>query len=71
VRQVIQEGADLALDGLAVYMMDVRGFGASTRPASMSLPIDKAPPAVPAPEAVRDIGAVVNWVRERDAAIAI
>lgn len=56
---------DIASVGHVVYLMDVRGFGNSTKPSSMASTDPKAPPAVSADEAVRDIAAVVNWIRLR------
>ena len=53
--------------GHSVYIMDARGFGQSSPPASFALPIEDAPPAVPVEEAARDIGAVVDWIRSRNA----
>ena len=72
--------AVFARAGHPVYIMDVRGFGnstfrpkwfgrlrraSSTRPASMNQPIERCPPAVSSEEAVRDISAVVDWIRTR------
>jgi pimeloyl-ACP methyl ester carboxylesterase len=60
---------DLALRGFTVYVMDVRGYGASTRPVEMDQPPDAHTPLVRSDQAARDIGAVVNWIRiERHAA---
>ena len=44
--------------------MDVRGYGRSSRPTAMGEPADKNPPLVRSDEAVRDIGAVVDWIRK-------
>ena len=55
-----------ATAGHAAYILDVRGFGRSTRPGSFELPVAEALPAVPIEEAVRDIQAVVNWIRARN-----
>lgn len=57
--------ADLARAGHAVYLMDARGYGRSTRPPEMSEPPDANPPLVRSSEVVRDIAAVVDWVRDR------
>ncbi|MBD2103696.1 alpha/beta fold hydrolase [Leptolyngbya sp. FACHB-261] len=57
---------DLARAGHSVYLMDVRGFGRSTRPASMSQPLTASPPAVTSAEAVEDISTVVSWLRVRN-----
>lgn len=54
---------DLALSGYAVYVMDVRGYGSSTRPKEMSQPPGIHPPLVRSNEAARDIDAVVDWIR--------
>ena len=57
--------ADLAQRGFDVYLMDVRGYGKSTRPAAMDQPPTVHPPLVRSNEAVRDIGAVVDSIRQR------
>ena len=46
--------ADLAASGLCVYIVDIRGYGDSTRPAAMSEPADNNPPLVRSPEPVVD-----------------
>jgi len=56
---------DLAERGFTVYVMDVRGYGRSSRPAAMEQPPEKNAPLVRLDEAVRDIGAVVDWIRKR------
>jgi len=55
---------DLAERGFTVYVMDIRGYGRSSRPTAMGEPADKNPPLVRSDEAVRDIGAVVDWIRK-------
>ena len=55
---------DLARRGLDVFVMDVRGYGASTRPKEMEDPVTAHAPLVRSNEAARDIGAVVSWIRE-------
>lgn len=57
--------ADLATAGHVVYVMDARGYGASTRPAELSLPPTASPPVVRGNDVVRDVEAVVNEIRER------
>lgn len=56
---------DLARAGHAAFVMDVRGWGRSTRPAALDQPVDANPPAVRSDEAVRDIAAVIDWIRKR------
>lgn len=67
---------DLSLDGLSwmdfiaragydVYLVDVRGYGGSTRPAAMSEPPDRNPPIATLGEAVDDIDAAVDFIRRR------
>jgi len=67
---------DLSLDGLSwmdfiaragydVYLVDVRGYGGSTRPAAMSEPPDRNPPVATLGEAVDDVDAAVNFILRR------
>ena len=56
--------ADLAIAGHVVYVMDVRGWGRSTRPAVLEEPPERNPPAVRGDEAARDIAAVTAAIRE-------
>lgn len=56
---------NIAVSGHVVYLMDVRGFGNSVKPAAMDSTDESAPPAVSSHEAVRDISAVVNWILRR------
>jgi pimeloyl-ACP methyl ester carboxylesterase len=57
--------ADLAQLGLDVYIMDVRGYGRSTRPREMEEPPSSHAPLVRSNEVVRDISAVVDSIRQR------
>ncbi|MUG95061.1 alpha/beta fold hydrolase [Scytonema sp. UIC 10036] len=57
---------DLASAGHTVYLMNVRGWEKSTRPAALNQPQDKNPPSVTSSEAVGDISAVMDWIRERE-----
>ncbi|MCI0351886.1 MAG: alpha/beta hydrolase [Acidobacteriales bacterium] len=57
--------ASLAERGFRVYVMDVRGYGRSTRPREMSQPPDANPPLVRSTVAIRDVGAVVGWIRKQ------
>lgn len=65
---------DLALDGFSwmdylacrgfdVYLVDLRGYGRSTRPPEMAQPAEANPPIVTTAVAVADVGAAVDWIR--------
>ncbi|HQR55536.1 MAG TPA: alpha/beta hydrolase [Burkholderiaceae bacterium] len=67
---------DLSLDGLSwmdyiaragydVYLVDVRGYGGSTRPPAMSEPPDRNPPVATLGEAVDDVAAAVDFILRR------
>jgi len=67
---------DLQLEGLSwmdyiaqrgwdVYLMDIRGYGASTRPPQMSLPPTENQPIVNTDVAVRDVATVVDHILAR------
>jgi len=71
-----ESGFDLPLSGLSwmdyiaqrgwdVYIMDLRGYGRSTRPPEMSRPLNDNPPIVNTDVAVRDVGAVVDYILSR------
>jgi pimeloyl-ACP methyl ester carboxylesterase len=64
---------DIASVGHVVYLMDVRGFGNSAKPAAMDSNDESTPPAASSAEALRDISAVVNWVigRSRESKVAL
>lgn len=54
---------DLARDGHRVIVMDASGYGGSTRPPVMAEPPGANPPAVTGEQVVKDIDAVVRWLR--------
>lgn len=67
---------DLKLDGLSwmdyiaargydVYMVDIRGYGKSSRPAEMDQPAAANKPIVSTDTAARDYGAAADFVRAR------
>jgi len=57
--------ADLAEAGLAVYIVDLRGYGASTRPLAMSEPRAPGAPLVRSGAAVQDLAAAVDAILAR------
>jgi alpha-beta hydrolase superfamily lysophospholipase len=63
--------ADFAVHGLCVYVVDIRGYGDSTRPPEMREPVEKHPPLVRTVEATRDIDAAVDLARERSGATRV
>jgi len=57
--------ADLAARGLCAYLVDVRGYGESTRSSEMGEPAEKNAPLVRSVQAARDIDAAVDFVHGR------
>jgi pimeloyl-ACP methyl ester carboxylesterase len=55
----------IARRGFDVYLLDLPGYGRSTRPASMEQPADAGQPVETTAQAVADYGAVVDWVLAR------
>jgi pimeloyl-ACP methyl ester carboxylesterase len=55
----------VARQGFDVYLVDVRGYGASTRPPEMDQPAADNKPIVDTPTAARDVGAAVNYIAQK------
>ncbi len=55
----------IAQRGWDVYIMDLRGYGRSTRPPEMSKPAAENPPIVNTDVAVKDVSAVVDHILAR------
>ncbi len=55
----------VAARGYDVYLLDIRGYGRSTRPAQMARPAEQSPPIVHTEEAARDIEAAVAFILQR------
>ena len=56
---------DLAEHGFDVWLMDLPGYGRSTRPAAMEQPAAENPPIETTADAVRHYGAVADYVLKR------
>ena len=54
----------LAARGWDVWLVDVRGYSRSTRPAAMDGPPGTGTPIATTAEAARDVGAVVDFIRK-------
>jgi pimeloyl-ACP methyl ester carboxylesterase len=55
----------IAARGYDVYLIDLRGYGQSTRPPEMAQKPDANPPIVRGDTAVKDIGTVVDFILAR------
>jgi len=55
----------IALQGYDVYLVDVRGYGKSTRPAEMDAPAGQNEPIVRTETAVKDVGTAVDFILKR------
>jgi pimeloyl-ACP methyl ester carboxylesterase len=55
----------IAQHGYDVYLVDVRGYGRSTRPPEMDQPAQENPPIVRTETAVKDVSSVVDFIRKR------
>ncbi|QJW56151.1 4,5:9,10-diseco-3-hydroxy-5,9,17-trioxoandrosta-1(10),2-diene-4-oate hydrolase [Serratia plymuthica] len=55
--------ADLTLAGFRVYILDLRGYGLSSRPAEMDAPPDQSAPLIRTADAVDDLVHAVNAIK--------
>jgi pimeloyl-ACP methyl ester carboxylesterase len=55
----------IARHGWDVYLVDVRGYGGSTRPPEMDQPPENNKPIVQTSVAARDVGAAVNHILQK------
>ena len=55
----------LAARGWDVWLLDVRGYSRSTRPGAMAQPAKENKPIVDTATAARDVGSVVDFVKQR------
>jgi len=55
----------IARQGWDVYLVDVRGYGGSTRPPEMDKPAQDNKPIVDTPTAVKDVGAAVDHILQK------
>jgi pimeloyl-ACP methyl ester carboxylesterase len=51
--------------GYDAYLLDIRGYGRSTRPPSMDVPPDRNPAFATTADAVKDVGAAVDFILKR------
>jgi pimeloyl-ACP methyl ester carboxylesterase len=55
----------IARRGYDVYLVDVRGYGGSTRPPEMDVPPRRNPPIVRTANAVKDVAAAIDFILKR------
>ena len=61
----------IASHGYDVYLVDLRGYGKSTRPPEMSQPADMNAPIVRTEQAAKDVSAAVNFILKRRGAFKL
>jgi pimeloyl-ACP methyl ester carboxylesterase len=61
----------IARHGWDVYLVDVRGYGRSTRSAEMDQPAEVNPPIVRTDVAIRDVGSAINFILQRRGATKV
>jgi pimeloyl-ACP methyl ester carboxylesterase len=54
-----------ATQGYDTYLVDIRGYGLSTRPASMDAPPDQNPAFATTSDAIKDVGSAVDFICKR------
>ncbi len=55
----------IAQHGWDVYLVDVRGYGRSTRPPEMDQPAANNPPFATTDVAIKDVGSAIDFIRQR------
>jgi pimeloyl-ACP methyl ester carboxylesterase len=55
----------IARHGWDVFLVDVRGYGRSTRPVEMDQPAESNPPIVRTDVAIRDVGSAIDFILQR------
>jgi pimeloyl-ACP methyl ester carboxylesterase len=63
--------ADLVAQGFCAYIVDIRGYGQSSRPTQMEEPAQKHAPLVRSVQAAEDIDLAVDFIRKRTRATAV
>lgn len=58
---------ELAKEGIDTYLLDLRGYGKSTRPIAMSQPAEQSAPLVRTDSAVADIACAINHIKQLSA----
>jgi pimeloyl-ACP methyl ester carboxylesterase len=54
-----------ARKGYDTYLVDIRGYGRSTRPVAMNAPPEDNPPLATTADAVKDVGAAIDFILKR------
>ena len=55
----------IARQGYDVYLVDLRGYGRSTRPPEMDQPAERNAPLTTTSTAVKDVGSAADFIRKR------
>lgn len=59
---------ELAKAGIDTFLLDLRGYGKSSRPPEMSLPEKQSSPLVRTSSAIEDIACAINYIKQRTTA---